>query len=280
MKHLTREQRYAISLMLKEKKTQKEIADAIGVNKSTVCREIRRNSSRRGYSHILAQESAEIRKERLREPRKFNHQVRQRIEKLMREEEWSPCQIEGWCRRKVYLMVSKSSIYEYIRKDREAGGDLYRHCRLKHRKQPAGKHMPIKNRTGIGERPKEADGTRFGDWEMNLIAGAGNKGAMVTMVERSTSYSMIRHLPREKNADGVADAVIDMLGVYKAAGAVKTITTDNGPEFSEHERIAEKLGTKVYFADPYCSWQKGHREHQHAVSGVHPVRRALLGTQR
>ena len=97
MKHLTKEQRYAISLMLKEKKTQKEIADAIGVNKSTVCREIQRNSSRKGYSYILAQESAEIRKERLKEPRKLNMEVRQRIEKLMREEDWSPCQIEGWC---------------------------------------------------------------------------------------------------------------------------------------------------------------------------------------
>lgn len=262
MKHLTKEQRYAISLMLKEKKTQKEIADAIGVNKSTVCREIQRNSSRKGYSYILAQESAEIRKERLREPRKLNMEVRQRIEKLMREEDWSPCQIEGWCRRNGYRMVSKSSIYEYIRKDRDSGGDLYKHCRfkLKHRKRPVGKYMPIKNRVGIEERPKEADGTRFGDWEMDLIVGAGNKGAMVTLVERSTSYSMIRRLPHGKSAEGVADAVVDMLWAYKAAGAVKTITTDNGPEFSEHEKIAKKLGTKVYFADPYCSWQKGHIE--------------------
>lgn len=101
------------------------------------------------------------------------------------------------------------------------GGDLYKHCRfqLKHRMKPVGKYMPIKNMVGIEKRPVEADGTRFGDWEMDLMVGAGGKGAMVTLVERSTSYSMIRNLPLGKNAKGVADAVIDMLLPFKRCGA-------------------------------------------------------------
>lgn len=95
---------------------------------------------------------------------------------------------------------------------------------------------------------------------MDLVVGASGKGAMVTLVERSTSYSLIRNLPRGKNAEGVARAVVDMLLPFKRFGGVKTITTDNRPEFSAHEIITEKLGAKVYFADPYCSWQKGHIE--------------------
>ena len=141
-------------------------------------------------------------------------------------------------------------------------GDLYKHCRfhLKHRRRPIGKYIPIKNRVGIEKCPVEANGTRFGDWEMDLMVGAGGKGAMVTLVERSTSYSMIRNLPLGKNAKGVASAVIDMLLPFKSCGAIKTITTDNGPEFAEHEMISKKLNTSVYFADPYRSWQKGHIE--------------------
>lgn len=262
MKQLSREQRYAISLYLKEGKTQKTIAEAIGVSKSTISREVKRNSGLRGYTFKQAQEWADIRKERLSLPRKMNAEVIQRIEKLMRTEDWSPEQIEGWCALKGYRMVSKSSIYEYIHKDKEQGGDLYKHCRfqLKHRRKPVGKYTPIKNSVGIEKRPVEADGTRFGDWEMDLMVGAGGKGAMVTLVERSTSYSMIRNLPLGKNAKGVATAVIDMLLPFNRCGAIKTITTDNGPEFAEHEMISKKLGTSVYFADPYCSWQKGHIE--------------------
>lgn len=92
------------------------------------------------------------------------------------------------------------------------------------------------------------------------MVGVSGKGAMVTLVERSTSYALIRNLPRGKNAGGVARAVVDMLLPFKRFGGVKTITTDNGPEFSAHEIITEKLGAKVYFADPYCSWHKGHIE--------------------
>ena len=115
MKHLTKEQRYAISLCLKEKKSQSEIAKAIEVSKSTISRELKRNSGKRGYNYIAAQEQAEIRKERLKEPRKMCGEVRNRISRYMRDEQLSPEQIVGICRNKGYRMVCKSSIYNYIR---------------------------------------------------------------------------------------------------------------------------------------------------------------------
>lgn len=237
---------------------QKDIATAIDKDKSVISRELKRNRDIKGrYTFTSAQEIADARKARLSRPRKFTSEVKNRINRYMRTEQMSPEQIVGYCKLKGYKMVSVERIYQYIREDKKAGGDLYTHCRhrLKHRSRPVGGHFPIKDRVSIEERPIEADGKRFGDWEMDLIVGAGNKGAMVTLVERSTGHTLIRKLPDGKDANGVCDAVIAMLMPYKKH--VLTITTDNGPEFAEHKRLAKALDTNVFFAHPYCSWEKG-----------------------
>jgi transposase, IS30 family len=258
MSQLTREQRYTISAMYKQGRKQKDIAAVIGKDKSVVSRELKRNRSAKGtYSFGCAQALAEARKYRLRRCRKFTGEVKNRIERYMRKEQMSPEQIVGFCKEKGYNMVSIERIYQYIRKDKADGGDLYKNCRhaLKHRKRPVGQRFPIKDRVSIDERPVSANGKRFGDWEMDLIVGANNKGAMVTLVERSTGHALIRKLPKGKDAKGVYKAVVAMLLPFKKH--VLTITTDNGPEFAEHKRIAKALDTKVYFAHPYCSWEKG-----------------------
>ena len=237
---------------------QKDIAAAIDKDKSVISRELKRNRDVKGrYTFTSAQEIADARKARLSRPRKFTSEVKNRINRYMRTEQMSPEQIVGYCKQKGYKMVSVERIYQYIREDKKAGGDLYTHCRhrLKHRNRPVGGHFPIKERVSIDERPIEADGKRFGDWEMDLIVGAGNKGAMVTLVERSTGHTLIRKLPDGKDANGVCTAVIAMLMPYKKH--VLTITTDNGPEFAEHKRLAKALDTNVFFAHPYCSWEKG-----------------------
>ncbi len=114
----------------------------------------------------------------------------------------------------------------------------------------------IKDRLSIDERPPEInDKERFGDWEMDLIIGKNNKTAIVTLVERQTGFFMMEKLPQGKNAKSVAKTVIKMLFPYK--DQVHSITTDNGGEFAEHKRITSKLDAKVYFAHPYCSWEKG-----------------------
>jgi len=244
--------------MYKQGYSQKKIADAIGKDKSVISRELKRNRDDKGqYSFTFAQMCVDVRKERLSQPRTMTGEVINRINRLMREKQWSPEQIVGYCRIKKYKMVSVERIYQYIREDKAAGGDLYKCCRnkLKHRKRPVGKSIPIKDRVSIDERPPEADGTRFGDWEMDLIVGPGNKDAMVTLVERSVGYSMIMKLPHGKNAKELAKAVYTMLLPYKKW--VKTITTDNGSEFAEHKWLAKMLDTKIYFAHPYSSWEKG-----------------------
>lgn len=172
-------------------------------------------------------------------------------------EQWSPQQISGSLALE-NVFISHETIYKYIRRDKDKGGKLYKNCRhhLKHRKRAiTGKCIPIPNRTSISERPQEANGERFGDFEMDTIIGKDGRGAIVTLIERSTNMLFMRKLDKGKNAKELAQTVVKMLMPYKEY--IKTVTTDNGTEFACHEIIAKGLETKVYFADPYASWQKG-----------------------
>lgn len=262
MSHLTLEQRYVIEAYLQIKMSKTFIADHLQVHRSTIYREIKRNKSKRGkYSARLAHEYACDRNDRFTTNRKFDENCRKLIEKYLKEY-WSPEQIVGYCKREDLPMVSVERIYQYIRLDKENGGDLYtftRH-RLKYRKRPVGKHYPIANRVSIDERPKEVDNKeRFGDWEMDTIIGAYQQGAILTLTERMTNFIFIKQLPSGKNAKELAKNLINHLIPYK--DFVHTITTDNGPEFAEHLQITNKLKTPIYFAHPYCSWEKGAIEH-------------------
>lgn len=177
--------------------------------------------------------------------------------RLLITEQWSPEQISGVL-AKDGKYISHETIYRMIRKDKAEGGTLYKHCRhkLKHRTRPVGgKRISIPNRTSISERPTEADGKRFGDFEMDTIVGRGNHGAIVTLIERSTNMLFMRKLKNGKNAKELARTVIHLLSPFK--DHIKSITTDNGTEFACHEMIAKSLGVTIYFADPYASWQKG-----------------------
>ena len=268
MKHLTLEQRYALKAYLECGVANTEIAIKLGVDRSTIYRELKRNCTERGrYTPNFAQELAEERKERFIINRKFDTAMQRRIDKWIREEQWSPEQIKGYCDENEIEMVSIERIYQYIRQDKAEGGDLYKHLRhqLKHRKRPvSGKHEIIKNKVSIDQRPDLINKKeRFGDWEIDLIVGKNNKRAMVTIVERTTAMVLIRKLEKGKNAEALANTVIDMLLPYK--NAVKSITSDNGSEFAQHQIIAKKLQTMFYFAHPYASWERGLSEYSNKL---------------
>ncbi|KAA6305569.1 hypothetical protein EZS27_042778, partial [termite gut metagenome] len=126
-KHLTREQRYQIDALLVAKKSQKEIADIIGKDKSVISRELSRNSHKQGYSARFAQEYADLRKERFRGKRKFTQALKDQVIKKLTEEQWSPVQIVGKAKREGLPMVSHERIYQFIRQDKAQGGILYKH---------------------------------------------------------------------------------------------------------------------------------------------------------
>lgn len=257
--HLSREQRYAIYLGLQEKKTRSAIAGQIGCSVSTVCREINRNSNRHGrYLYKEADELAHIKRERSTANRKISEDVRDESRRLLIQEDWSPGQISGWLRLKG-IRISHETIYRDIRND--ADGVLREHCRhkMKYRrhaevpKKAAGRSL-IPDRVSIHERPPEADGTRFGDFEMDLVVGKDSRSAVLTVTERSTNM-FFQTKVASKNPDTVEEAAYRTLLPYK--GHILTITTDNGMEFRNHKSLARRLGTTVYLADPYCSGQKG-----------------------
>ena len=256
-KQLTSEQRYTISALLQNRTKQKDIAKAINVSASTVSREIRRNSGvRRHYNWETAQANAVQTRRRKPGNRSVDKDVMEEAKCFLITEQWSPEQISGVL-AKDGKYISHETIYRMIRKDKAEGGTLYKHCRhkLKHRTRPVGgKRISIPNRTSISERPTEADGKRFGDFEMDTIVGRGNHGAIVTLIERSTNMLFMRKLKNGKNAKELARTVIHLLSPFK--DHIKSITTDNGTEFACHEMIAKSLGVTIYFTESYASWQK------------------------
>ena len=258
MKHLNETQRYTISRMRRDKKTQTEIARAIGVSQATVSKELQRNRDSDGrYSAKMAQMFADTMKERSHQPRKLDGAMTAFIREKMERRQWSPEQIKGYCETNGIQMVSVEWIYHLIREDRRNGGTLYKHCRhrLKHRKRYVGAgvaHIP--DRVSIHQRPPEVQGRReFGLFEMDLIQNG--KDFILTITERMTRFLLMARLPDGKNADDVADAAIRLLKPHKKL--LKSITTDNGGEFARHKLISKMLNVPVFFTDPYSSWQKG-----------------------
>lgn len=239
--------------------TQKSIAEAIGVSESTVSRELRRNGGRNGsYNFQKAHDKAMERRHREPGNRKKPPELIWRVKQLIMDEQWSPAQISGYL-KKEGVQISHETIYKLIREDET--GKLAENCRhkMKYHKSASHKHETkatnIRNRVSIHERPSEADGKRFGDWEMDLIVDKDQNG-ILTMIERSTVFLLMAKLKHGKMAKGVAQTVWRLLLPYKGE-LLHTITTDNGSEFAAHEWITKQLGVPVYFTDSYASWQKG-----------------------
>ena len=163
--------------------------------------------------------------------------------------------------------VSHEAIYQHIYADKRAGGTLHRalRCQKVRRKRYGGRERrgTIPNQVSIDLRPAVvAERGRFGDWEGDLVIGAGQKQALVTLNERTSRYTLIAHVPK-KTAQAVADAMISMLTPF--AACVHTLTTDNGKEFAQHERIAKQLGADFFFAHPYASWERGANENMNGL---------------
>lgn len=258
-KHLTLVQRYQIQTYLQCGKSIQCIADSLQVNKTTIYRELKRNGSASGtYVADEAEVKSRKRKQRYRCLRKFNDEMKAFIEDKIRNHQWSPEQIVGYCRKHGIDMVSHERIYQYIRQDKKNGGNLYKFCRhkLKHRKRSLqGKRVIIANKVSIDQRPDIINNKqRFGDWEIDTIVGEKNRGAIVTIVERTTGLLFMQKLEHGKNAKELAQVVVNMLQPYKHL--VHSITSDNGTEFAEHQYIAKQLQAAFYFAHPYAAWQR------------------------
>ena len=267
-KQLTSEQRYTISVLLQKKCSLSFIAETIGVCVSTISREKKRNSNSKGvYERRLAILKTRRRKAKTPGNRSISPYVRSRVFELIRKEQWSPEEVAGWLRKEENLSVSKSSIYNWIATCPPHNKDnIRRHLRhggRKARHLPSSVKTSIPNRISIDQRPVNANGRTLGDWEMDTILGKEGKGAIVTLVERKSSFMLMEKLDTGKLAVPLAHTVVRLLKETKMP--VRTITTDNGTEFAAHEIIAKELNTSVYFAHPYSPWEKGAIENMNGL---------------
>jgi len=263
-KQLTQAQRYQIYALLKMGHHQTQVANCLGVDKSTISRELSRNRGQRGYRPRQAHGLAMSR--RKQGQCRIQSETWALIEAKIRLD-WSPEQVSGWLLKQQYIQVSHEWIYQYILNDKQAGGDLYKHLRWqKKRRKRYGSHDrrgKLPNRRSIEERPKIVDQRqRIGDWEVDTLVGKRHLQAIVTLTERKSRLALLRKV-NHRTAELVSEAVIDLL--HPVADCAHTITGDNGKEFAEHERIAQDLDVDFFFAHPYAAWERGANENMNGL---------------
>lgn len=271
--HLTPTERGQIQALRQENRSLGYISNSLGRDKSTISRELKRNTTTRGYDARRAQHQYRRRREPCRPQKRLDHHPlwTYLIEKISLG--WTPEQVAG--RLPIAhpddpkMRISHEAIYQAIYTDKRLRfliKDLPQ-ARPKRRKRGQGKSRrgpTIPNRVGIEARPNVVDErSRYGDWEGDLILGAKQDAAILTLVDRK-SRKLHARKTKTKQADEVAQAVIDALEDYPISW-VKTITFDNGTEFAHHEDMAKTLPVNIYFAAPYSSYQRGTNENTNGL---------------
>ena len=255
-KHLSREERYQIHSLLKAKHSISDIARLLGRHRSTISRELSRGRGLRGYRAEQACRKASGRARHSRNARRVDASVWADVVFYLGLQ-WSPEQIAD------KVALSHECIYLHVYADKANGGDL--HMNLRSQKPRRKRYLSgrdrrgqIPNRRPISERPSHIQGRKqVGHWEGDTVIGAAHKQAIVTLVERKSGFAVLAKVAH-KTADLVGRAIEDKLKPLNAR--VNTLTVDNGKEFANHQAIDQALGIQTYFADPYCSWQRGSNE--------------------
>jgi transposase, IS30 family len=269
---LSSEDRAVIHVGLRRKMSFAQIGESIGRDRSVVWREVKRNSGPDGvyYGSAAHHRAHQAR----RRPKIFkliaNPALCRRIEQWM-DDGWSPRLIARTLAQDAGLeqtgRVSHETIYQalYVQTRGSLRADLNQQLLLKRRARvPQGRDRrassPYKDAFKISERPAEvADRAVPGHWEGDLIVGPGSKSAIGTLVERSTRFVILLHLPGRHTSNEVAEAMIREMGKLPEH-LRRSVTWDRGSELAEYARIQLALDTKLFFCDPHSPWQRGSNE--------------------
>ncbi len=274
--HLTIDERACIYRFLKLEMSIRDIAKSLNRNVSTISREIKRNSyyksvnySVRDYSPIKAQQKYKIRRIKSHRPLSISPEVKDYIESKI-SINWSPDQLLNYNDNKPKEMPSLSTIYRWINCGYLIDGDktkLRRKGKMSGIKETRGKFNIGKT---INKRPNNIyKRNTFGHWEADTVVSGKNdrelksKCCFVTLAERKSRLYLCKHIPDRKQ-ETVTNAIIELLSTLPKE-LVKTITCDRGKEFAGYNRIESELGIDMYFADPYCAWQKGTNENTNGL---------------
>lgn len=278
---LTIEDRAVIFADLQHGDKPAKIARDLGRHRSVICREIARNCGPDGTYHPgLAHHAAHERRRRPKVPKLVADEgLRDDVTGWL-EEGWSPGLIGSVLRQDHpgtdpaarMARVCGESIYKalYVQTRGSLRADLYQHLSLQRRARRhrtgtrPGPPSPYTNAFKISDRPAEvADRAVPGHWEGDLILGS-NGTAIGTLVERTTRFVILLHLPESHDADTVAKAMIhEMRSIPEHLR--RSITWDRGTELARYERIQLELATTLYFCDPHKPWQRGTNENSNRL---------------
>jgi IS30 family transposase len=277
-RRVTHEDRLGIKAFLDAGLNQSQIADKLGFDKSTMSREMSRNRGGRGYRPKQAERLSQERQEYRWRPRKMLPEMIGRIEEKLKLK-WSPEQISNRLRVEGLPTVATETIYQFVYRNRLEGGELWRHLRWSRRQRK--RRFPseerrgkIKNATPISERSKQANKRKKrGHWERDTMIGRNRRTAILALVDRKTRFNRFAKLNR-RLAPGVTRKTIALLKGLPC----RSITNDRGQEFADHERLARKLKVRVYFCDPYSSYQRGTNENRIGILRQYLPKKTDLST--
>jgi len=274
-RHLTIDDRESILKMRSEQKNMAHIAELLGRNKGTISRELSRNRSSTGeYKPHLAQRYYNKRRDASKQPYRIeqNGRLRQYVRNKLKQY-WSPEQIAGCIEIKYpddpRMRVSPLVIYNWVQRDKIAGGKLYKFLRQGHRKRrkkrgSLNNQGQIPDRRPISERPKAVDNRReLGHWEGDTVVGKSHGSSVATHVERKSRYLLVGRTD-DKSAESM-NVTTQRLFRKIPKSKRKTMTFDNGKEFAGFKELETSIGFCCYFADPYSSYQRGTNENTNGL---------------
>lgn len=281
-RHLREADRIHIADRLREKTTIRQIAAELGRSPSTTSREIRRNGTvdprgARHYRPHSAQARADSRRPRPK-PGKIaqNLELRAFIQEHL-DLRWSPEQICQALRtrfpQRPELHVVHETVYQalYVQGRGELRRELAKalrtgRVRRKPRRQAQQRQPRFRDpMVMISERPAEAEDRAVpGHWEGDLIIGKDGTSAIGTLVERSTRYVMLLHLPNGRGTEPVRDALVETVQTLPAH-LKRSLTWDQGSEMGRHREFTIASAVPVYFCDPASPWQRGSNENTNGL---------------
>lgn len=273
---LTLSEREEIGLGLGRGETFTQIAGRLKRSVSTVSREVAGNGGRTGYRAWRAYRRARERARRPKTPKLVCPQLTAQVEAWLLEW-WSPAEIARRLKMEFpddpRMWVSHETIYQslFVQGRGELRRELSRCLRSgRTRRRPQRRGMPetrgrISDMVMISDRPGEvADRAVPGHWEGDLLMGKNGKSAVGTLVERSTRYVLLLHLPDGRTANDVEHAMRHAIATLPRQ-MFRTITWDQGKEMARHGAFTIATGIPIYFCDPHSPWQRGSNENTNGL---------------
>ncbi|MFM9458566.1 IS30 family transposase [Streptomyces europaeiscabiei] len=277
-RYLSEDERITIADLLRAKKSLRAIARALGRDPATISREVRRNRDPRSgkYHPFQAQRRAAVRRTRSKEGKiRRDPELKQFIQQHL-DRRWSPEQISQVLRSafpgETDRHVAHETIYQAIYLPHRGGlerkdGVLRSGRRARRRRRRVDERATrfIDPGVLINQRPAEAtDRQVAGHWEGDLIVGQSNRSAIGTLVDRTTRYVKLLHLPHGRTAEHVRDALVHAFAGLPTE-LTRSLTWDQGSEMGRHDEITRATSIPIYFCEPASPWQRGSNENTNGL---------------